>query len=122
MTDLQKQMTLFPPRTVAELVEDIKKLTVEIQDLYCLDYIPWCIGISWGKDSSAVLQLIWNAIAELPVEKRTKVIHIITTDTLVENPIVAAWVKKSLKQLKQAALKYKIPIETHLLQPEAQKT
>ncbi len=44
-------------RTVADLVDDIQALTKEIQELYCLDQIPWIIGVSWGKDSSAVLQL-----------------------------------------------------------------
>ena len=63
------QQSLFPSRTTTQLVEDIKKLTTEIQELYCLDSIPWVIGYSGGKDSTATLQLIWNAIAELPQKK-----------------------------------------------------
>ena len=90
-------------RTVAELVDYIQVLTTEIQELYCLDAIPWVVGYSGGKDSTATLQLIWNAISGLPPEKRTKTIHVITTDTLVENPLVATWVKNSLKQMKIAA-------------------
>jgi DNA sulfur modification protein DndC len=112
------QPSLFPPRSVAELVEDIKLLTQEIQELYCQDEIPWIIGVSWGKDSTVVLQLIWNAIAALPPEKRHKTIYAITTDTLVENPIVAAWVRKSIGQLKIAAKEQQMPIEPHLLYPE----
>ncbi|NEO97366.1 MAG: DNA phosphorothioation system sulfurtransferase DndC [Symploca sp. SIO2E9] len=116
------QIPLFPPRTVTELVEDIQALTIEIQELYCLDAIPWVIGVSWGKDSSTVLQLIWNAIAALPPEKRTKTIHVITTDTLVENPIVSAWVRKSLAQLKAAAQEQEMPVEPHLLYPKTKQT
>jgi DNA sulfur modification protein DndC len=112
------QPSLFPPRSVAELVEDIKLLTQEIQELYCQDEVPWIIGVSWGKDSTAVLQLVWNAIAALPQEKRHKTIYAITTDTLVENPIVAAWVRKSIGQLKIAAKEQQMPIEPHLLYPE----
>ncbi len=111
-----------PARTVAELVDDIQALTTEIQELYCLDGIPWIIGVSWGKDSSAILQLIWNAIATLPKEKRTKTIHAITTDTLVENPVVSAWVRKSIQHLKSAAEEQEIPIEPHLLEPVVQDT
>ena len=48
----------------------IDLLTKEIQELYLSDYIPWVVGYSGGKDSSATLQLVWNAISELPVEKR----------------------------------------------------
>ncbi|MFB2974073.1 DNA phosphorothioation system sulfurtransferase DndC [Aerosakkonema sp. BLCC-F183] len=113
-----QQMSLFPPRTVEELVEDIEKLTKEIQELYCLDDIPWIVGVSFGKDSSAVLQLVWYAIAALPPEKRTKKIYVITTDTLVENPIVSAWVRHSIKEIKLAAQKQEMPIEPHLLQPD----
>ncbi len=116
------QIPLIPPRTVEELVEDIKKLTREIQNLYCDDEIPWIIGVSWGKDSSCVLQLIWNAIAALPPKKRTKTIHVISTDTLVENPIVSAWVQKSIKQLQIAARQQSMPFEASLLHPEIKNT
>jgi DNA sulfur modification protein DndC len=104
------------------VIDDIPALITEIQELYCLDEIPWIVGVSWGKDSSAVLQLVWNAIATLPLEKRTKKIHVITTDTLVENPVVSAWVRQSLQQLKLAAKEQGIPIEPHLLQPVIQDT
>ncbi|QLE55596.1 DNA phosphorothioation system sulfurtransferase DndC [Nostoc sp. TCL26-01] len=109
-------------RTVAELVEYIQVLTTEIQELYCLDAIPWVVGYSGGKDSTATLQLIWNAIAGLSPEKRTKTIYVITTDTLVENPIVAAWVRNSLQQMKLEAQAQGLPFEPHLLQPDFKET
>ncbi|MCT7963808.1 DNA phosphorothioation system sulfurtransferase DndC [Laspinema sp. D1] len=118
----QSQMSLFPPRTVDELVEDIEKLTQEVQSLYCLDEVPWIVGYSGGKDSTATLQLIWNAVAQLPIEKRTKTIHVITTDTLVENPIVATWVRRSLDRIKEAAMEQKMPFEPHLLHPKVKDT
>lgn len=110
------------PRTVAELVEDVQALTTEIQELYCLDEIPWVVGYSGGKDSSCVLQLVWNAIAALPPSKQTKTIHVITTDTLVENPYVSLWVRNSLKQMKLATQEQNLPFEPHLLQPEFKET
>ena len=120
MTEIQT--SLFPSRPVEELVENIQKLTKEIQNLYLIDEIPWIIGYSGGKDSTAVLQLIWNAIAELPTKKRTKTIHVITTNTFVENPIVSAWVSNSLKQIKVAAQEKEMPIEPHLLNPSVKET
>ncbi|MBD2692526.1 DNA phosphorothioation system sulfurtransferase DndC [Anabaena catenula] len=108
--------------TVAELIEDIQALTTEIQELYCLDQIPWVVGYSGGKDSTATLQLVWNAIAELPPEKRTKTIYVITTDTLVENPIVAAWVRNSLEQMKSESQAQGLPFEPHLLRPDFKET
>jgi len=120
MTAIQGE--LLSKSTVDDFIEDINVLTKEIQDLYCLDEIPWVIGYSGGKDSTAILQLVWNAIATLPLEKRTKTISVITTDTLVENPIVSAWVKNSQKQIKNAAQEQGIPIKPYLLQPELTET
>ena len=105
-------------RTVPELVEYIQALTTEIQELYCLDQIPWVVGYSGGKDSTATLQLIWNAISGLPPEKRTKPIHVITTDTGVENPYVSAWVRSSHKHIQLAAKEQKMPMQPHVLEPE----
>jgi DNA sulfur modification protein DndC len=116
------QAPLVSPRNVPDLVEEIEKLSKEIKDLYCLDDIPWVVGYSGGKDSTTVVQLIWYAIAELPPEKRTKTIYVITTDTLVENPIVSTWVRHSLKQMKSAAIEQQLPIEPHLLYPDIKDT
>lgn len=118
----EAQISLFPSRTITELVEDIKNLTEEIQELYCQDDIPLVIGWSGGKDSTCILQLIWYAIAALPLEKRTKTIYVITNDTLVENPIVSAWVRNSLKQMKIAAKEQGMPIEAHLTYPAVKDT
>ncbi|MFN6323890.1 MAG: DNA phosphorothioation system sulfurtransferase DndC [Aphanizomenon sp.] len=109
-------------RTVPELVEYIQALTTEIQELYCLDEIPWVVGYSGGKDSTATLQLIWNAISGLPPEKRTKPIHVITTDTLVENPVVSVWVRNSLERMRVAAEEQGMPIQAHLLYPAIKDT
>ena len=105
-------------RDTAEFIEQVEFLTTEIQELYCQDEIPWIIGVSWGKDSSCILQLIWNAIAKLPLEKRNKTIYVISTDTLVENPIVSAWVKKSIEKLDRAAKDKQMPFVANLLHPE----
>ena len=71
----QAQSTLSASRNASELVAHIDKLTQEIQQLYCLDDMPWVVGYSGGKDSTAVLQLIWNALKNLPLEERTKRYH-----------------------------------------------
>ena len=77
------------------MAQTVKAVCEEIRRLYLWDEVPWVIGYSGGKDSSAVLQLVWLALKELPVERRSKPIHVISTDTLVEQPVVAAWVDAS---------------------------
>ncbi len=98
----------------------IKSLIKQTQDLYLSDEIPWVLGYSGGKDSTATLQLVWQAITALPVEKRVKRVHVISTDTLVENPIVALWVGRSLTQMAQASEEQCLPIQPHRLVPEVQ--
>jgi DNA sulfur modification protein DndC len=111
-----------PKKTVQNFIDDLEMLAKEIQDLYLQEESPLVIGWSGGKDSTSVLQLIWNSIAELPIEKRTKTIHVITNDTLVENPIVSAWVKNSLEKMQLAAKEQQMPIETHLTYPAIKDT
>ena len=52
--------------------DEIKRLEDQIQTLYQEDDIPWIVGYSGGKDSTATLQLTWSAIEKLPLEKRLK--------------------------------------------------
>lgn len=98
----------------------VQRLSDAVRELYLCDAVPWVIGYSGGKDSSAVLQLMWNAIRDLPKDTRRKPIHVISTDTLVEQPLVAAWVDRSLGRLRDAAAAQKLPFTPHKLTPEVQ--
>lgn len=90
----------------------------EIQALYLSDSMPWIIGYSGGKDSTASLQLIWHAIAALPADRRRfKPIHVISTDTLVENPVIATWVDISLSSMRLASAEQGLPFKPHRLTP-----
>ena len=102
--------------------DKVDGLKETIRNLYLADDIPWVVGYSGGKDSTATLQLIWLAIQELPFEKRRKKIHIINTDTLVESPVVSKWVEQSLKKMFQAANEQGLPFETHRLIPSYDNT
>ena len=93
----------------------------EIRELYLADQIPWIIGYSGGKDSTATLELVWLAIKALPLDQRTKTVHVITTDTLVENPIVASWVRQSLEVMGATAVREGMPISPRLLTPRLEE-
>ncbi len=95
----------------------VEALKYEIQALYTADSIPWVVGYSGGKDSSATLQLIWLALRELAPGVRSKPVHVISTDTLVENPVVAAWVTRSLDTMREAATSAGLPFVPHRLTP-----
>ncbi|MGO9463290.1 MAG: DNA phosphorothioation system sulfurtransferase DndC [Isosphaeraceae bacterium] len=100
------------------LAESIELLSDEMRARYLADSVPWVVGYSGGKDSSATLQLVWLAIRKLPAAERAKPIHVISTDTLVEQPVVARWVEMSLDRMRTAAREQEMPIQPHKLTPE----
>lgn len=104
------------------LKETVRRLRTEIAEVYASDSIPWVVGYSGGKDSTAVLQLVWGALASIPPQERQKPVYVISTDTLVENPIVAAWVSNSLDTMRHAATSQGLPIDPRRLTPEVSDT
>jgi DNA sulfur modification protein DndC len=101
----------------------INDLIQRIRNLYLADHIPWVVGYSGGKDSTATLQLVWQALQGLQGDDRQhKPVHVISTDTLVESPVVANWVNRSLEKISIAACKSQIPIQAHRLTPKVNDT
>ncbi len=107
-------LSTFEGRSFAEVVGEV---ATHVKALYLDDEIPWVVGYSGGKDSTATLQLIWLALSELDSSERHKPVHVISTDTLVENPVVAAWVNHSLEVLGEQAGEQELPIVPHRLTP-----
>jgi DNA sulfur modification protein DndC len=91
-------------------ITDIHK---EIQEVYKSDNRPWVIGFSGGKDSTAVLQLIWYAISELSTEERTKQVYIISTNTLIESPILLTYVYEIHNKIRESIKSQKFAIQCH---------
>lgn len=101
---------------------DIQEVIETIKGLYLEDMIPWICGYSGGKDSTAVVQLVWTALMELPQERRHKPVYIISTDTQVESPVVALWANQSLNKMETAAKENKLPIIPRRLTPTTTNT
>lgn len=94
--------SVFDKKTLKDIHEDIKKV-------YLIDNRPWIIGYSGGKDSTTALQLIWNAIREIDVEKRRKPIKIISSDTRIETPTIIEHLIHELEKTNNAARKQNLP-------------
>lgn len=119
MKGAETKPSAFEALGIAKTVSGILE---EIRELYLADSVPWVVGYSGGKDSTATLQLVWAAVAGLSPERRAKPVHVISTDTLVENPVVAAWVTTSLETMRRAAGEQKLPIQPHRLTPRVTDT
>lgn len=94
----------------------------QIQDMYLEDSRPWVVGYSGGKDSTVIVQLVFHALSELPKEKLTKKVYVISSDTLVETPLIISSISLTLKRIQEKALELGMPFETHKVRPESEKT
>lgn len=94
----------------------------DVREIYLSDNRPWVVGYSGGKDSTTALQLLWTAISALPPERRTKKIYVISSDTLVETPVVSRYIDVSLERISAAAIEQGMPIITHKVVPETDKS
>jgi len=116
MTDLQSNGTsVFEHRT-------LDGICAEIREVYLSQPYPWVVGYSGGKDSTATLQLVWNALAGLPVEERQKRVHVISSDTLVETPVIIDYIDDSLRRMEKCAAEFELPFEFHKLMPDLNDT
>lgn len=103
--------------------QEIEELYEVVRELYLADEIPWVLGYSGGKDSTATLQLVWYALEGLPEWQRArKPIHVINTDTMVESPVIVNWVSRSLNCIREEAERQKMPFQVHRLRPRADQT
>ncbi|MBY3618574.1 DNA phosphorothioation system sulfurtransferase DndC [Acinetobacter sp. CUI P1] len=102
--------------------EMIEKTITDIQNVYLMDSLPWVVGYSGGKDSTVLVQIIFNAILKLPESKRHKKVYIISSDTLVETPLIIASINKTLMRIQERALELDLPFETHKVRPEIEKS
>lgn len=99
----------------SQTIDDIYK---EITEVYLSYDYPWVIGYSGGKDSTLTLQLIWEAISKIPKEQRTNPIYVISTDTLVETPVIVDHVNDNLRLINQESKNKELPFEAHKLTPK----
>ena len=104
------------------MIQEYKDIKEEMKRVYLHDQRPWMIGYSGGKDSTLLCQLVFEMIQELPEEDRKKKVYIVTSDTLVENPIVKKYMHKMNKSINEASRQKKLNIEAHILYPETKNT
>lgn len=73
---------------------------------------PWIIGFSGGKDSTVMLQLVWEALKQVKdlhgVVGRD--IYVVCNDTMVENPVITEYVHRVLDKIEQAAVEQDVPV------------
>ena len=107
--------SVFESRTLEDVYE-------EIREVYAGDPRPWILGFSGGKDSTCMVQMVWNALSALPPEKLVKRLHVISSDTRVESPTVAEQIRRSHAMMDKAAARSGLPISTSIVRPPTEET
>ena len=102
----------FNENTLDELIEEIKYV-------YKSDDRPWVIGYSGGKDSTTVVELVYKMLLGLSPEERHKNVYIVSSDTLIENPLIKIYLSKMNDLLGQAADRDGLPIKSAMVTPPA---
>lgn len=93
----------------------------DLISLYLSDNRPWVVAYSGGKDSTAVLQLTISIVKQLG-PKAKKPVFVLSSDTHVEAPNVAAYVKAALKRIESAAEEHSWPISVRLEHPKPEES
>jgi DNA sulfur modification protein DndC len=83
---------------------------------------PWIVGYSGGKDSTLVVQLVFELLIDLAPSDRTRPVHILCNDTLVESPILMAYIDRQLARLTDAAENLHLPVHVVKTRPAPDQT
>lgn len=106
------------PTNVATLPNRIAAIKNVIRSEYQETHqYPWLVAYSGGKDSTLLLQLVWEVIADLAPEARRRRVLVVGNDTLVESPLVIAHLKDSMEDIRSAAQQQELPIDTEITVP-----
>lgn len=106
-------MSLITPFIEQEIID---------QYLYDDNPRPWIIGFSGGKDSTMLLQLVWNALKKVPSELLTREVYIICNDTMVENPHIVDFINRTLANINVAASEQSMPFIVRQTMPRLEET
>ncbi len=92
----------------------------EMKYVYLHDTRPWMIGFSGGKDSTLLCMLLFEMLNGLLPDQLHKQVYIVTSDTMVENPIVRTYMHKASKQIGDAGKH--LNVVSDIIYPEMEDT
>jgi DNA sulfur modification protein DndC len=111
--------TIDPTNTCAEL----ERVQNEMREEYLAPHaFPWIVGYSGGKDSTLLVQLVFELLLELAPGDRTRPVHILCNDTLVESPVLMAYIDQQLSRLSSAAENLHLPVQVVKTSPDPEQT
>ena len=108
---------------MASEVSVLQGIQAELRDEYLASHTyPWIVGYSGGKDSTLLAQLVFELLMSLAPGDRKRPVHILCNDTLVESPILMAYIDRQLSRLSEAAENLHLPITVVKTSPAPDQT
>lgn len=103
---------------------NIKELELEIlEQYYEKDQRPWVLGFSGGKDSTMLLQVVWNSLLKHANRvPKGRDIYVVCNNTLVENPKILEYTELVLDKIQEAATRQDLPIKVIRTTPRLEDT
>jgi len=83
---------------------------------------PWIIGFSGGKDSTLVAHAVFEALMTMAPSQRSRPVHVVSNDTMVESPLVMAHLDEVTYLIDQAGRGLDLPITVARTKPDPDKT
>jgi DNA sulfur modification protein DndC len=101
----------------SEIVQHVKAEYLSTAQSY-----PWIVGFSGGKDSTVVVHAVFEALQAISPSQRTRPVHIVSNDTMVESPLVMAHLDDVSQQIQAAVNSLSLPITVARTHPDSDKT
>ena len=101
-------------QTVSKLAAVRASLLTEYKKSHC---DPWIVAYSGGKDSTLLLQLVFEAVLAVAPKQRRRQVHIVANDTQVESPLVADHLTQSIAQIREAIGENELPMTAKITKP-----
>ncbi|MCO4317815.1 DNA phosphorothioation system sulfurtransferase DndC [Phyllobacterium sp. 21LDTY02-6] len=106
-----------------DTADKLAAVAADLRDEYRQPHTtPWILGFSGGKDSTLLLQLVLEMVLDLPPRERSRTIHVVANDTLVESPVLARHLDIVLEKLSAAISPLRLPLIVAKTTPQNDQT
>lgn len=111
-------------QSIIDVADKFTAIVSAIRDEYLspAQNYPWIVGFSGGKDSTLVTHAVFEAMLSIAPSKRTRAIHIVSNDTLVESPLVMAHLHDTQSVIEHAAQNLRLPISVITTKPDIEQS
>jgi DNA sulfur modification protein DndC len=111
-------------KEIMSTADKMRRALAEMQSEYASaeHKCPWIVGFSGGKDSTLVVQFVFEMLLSLAPSDRERQVIVLSNDTLVESPILKGHLDRTLEKIQEGADSLRLPIKTVKTQPDVDQT